>query len=817
MRPSRLLPLLILTVIAGACSPAPSSSTGLTTSAETEALAPAAEVRFSVTAPPGTSPGADLSMVLLDPATDLDFNTQRVSLEPDGDGHWTATLQPAVGALLYYRYEQSAPDQAIELTALGKPVEYRVVYIPGPGEVHEVIALWSGQENQGETGRLLGQVVSAEDGHPLNEMLVSAGGLLTFTDGEGRFRIDGLASGIHTVTAFSPTGSYRPMKQEAQIAPGATTPATFASEPAERLIVTFQLTVPANTPEEAKVRLAGNVAQMGFRFRRSGNDSYQSTSLMPELVRVDREHFLGVFTLYSGTELVYKYTLGDGVWNAERTQNGAFKTRRVILGGSDPTLRDTVAAWTDGSGESTRFEVAVPSHTPSDDSVSIQFRSGSWRNPLPMWKTDSLWTFALFGPGFLMDDLQYRYCRNLQCGAADELLFAGQNASGRPLDGELRGKLVQDVVEGWQWLDPSALAEEFDPDGSFSQHEINAGVDLANAFDPTWMSQLPAAFADIATMGVDEIVFSPSWVWVQNNPFPVLELDPTGTAFEGELAEIIQLAHDNNLQVVLRPVFGIDDSLDTMWQQGARDRLWWNIWFEQYRSIVLTYAHLAETAGVRKLLLAGPQVAPALPSGKLPDGNSSGAPVDSEIRWRELVDDVRAVYSGQIGFELEFADELSPTPSTLDLFDYVNILWQAPIGEGEADSSSDLREAARDRVISLFTSEGLEDLPTSLSLSFLSLEGSAVTCSRRPDGSCRPTSDFAHGQVVDIDLNVDLEAQAEAYAAVLKALEGLDNIDTVYSRGFYPAVVLLDKSTSIYGKPAEDVFQAWIESQSDNN
>jgi hypothetical protein len=58
-------------------------------------------------------------------------------------------------------------------------------------------------------------------------------------------------------------------------------------------------------------------------------------------------------------------------------------------------------------------------------------------------------------------------------------------------------------------------------------------------------------------------------------------------------------------------------------------------------------------------------------------------------------------------------------------------------------------------------------------------------------------------------LEVDLKAQAQAYDAVLAAINSQDWIDGVISSGYYPPTVLHDKSTSVHGKPAEGVLRSW--------
>ncbi|MBU0511851.1 MAG: hypothetical protein KJ638_09160, partial [Chloroflexi bacterium] len=60
-------------------------------------------------------------------------------------------------------------------------------------------------------------------------------------------------------------------------------------------------------------------------------------------------------------------------------------------------------------------------------------------------------------------------------------------------------------------------------------------------------------------------------------------------------------------------------------------------------------------------------------------------------------------------------------------------------------------------------------------------------------------------------LELGLEDQARAYQAVMAAVSQHEWVGGVVSRGYYPPAVLHDKSTSVHGKPAEEVLHAWFE------
>ncbi len=89
-------------------------------------------------------------------------------------------------------------------------------------------------------------------------------------------------------------------------------------------------------------------------------------------------------------------------------------------------MQDTVASWRSPAYAGLTFHVTVPANTPASDSISIQFNPFTWFEPIPMWKeADGTWTYVLNGPLDFGGALAYRYCRNLQCGSADDIDTAG--------------------------------------------------------------------------------------------------------------------------------------------------------------------------------------------------------------------------------------------------------------------------------------------------------------------------------------------------------------------------------------------------------
>lgn len=773
---------------------------------------PAAEAIFNVLPPEGTPVDADLAMVLLDEVTGLAYNTSTIPMTRLADGRWQARLTPPFGSLLRYRYIRRVPIPADEVTAVGAPIPYRISHISGPIQIDDIVAAWSDAPYNGPVGRITGRIHDKLSGNVLPEILISVAGLTTFTDGEGSFRLDGLPPGLHNLVIFSPDGAYQTTQQGAVVAKESMTPVDLDLLPAKTVQVAFQVTVPTDTIAGIPVRIAGNVLQLGNIFSELTGGLRISSSHMPSLTLIDPTHYLAVVTLYAGTDLRYKYTLGDGLWNAERDSKGFFLTRQVIIPDHDLVIMDTVSTWHGSEMGSLSFYLTVPENTPSSDHLSIQFNPLDWFEPIPMWSLgENEWFYTLHSPLDFGGELGYRYCRNLQCGGADDVETAGPNAVGRLVTPSQTSQNLMDEVTEWQWWDPTLPAATIVAPEITPRVDFEVGVAFLPTYQPNWITINTEAMTTVSDIGANAVILTPTWMLKQNNPTPILAFDPAFAPFRDDLRAITADALSHGLQVAFRPsLLTADSHLETWWMEAIRDSAWWTVWFEEYRSFILTYARQAQETGVSKLILGGPEIAPSLPGGQLPDGTPSNTPQDVESRWQSLIEEVRGLFSGQLAFEIELGQSLQPPPPFLQILDEVHIYWHAPLSAGDEPSIPGMQVVAG----ALFDETILADpelagMPIVLSVEYLSVVGSATACAEAPDGSCRPPSAFDQGSMVDQDLELDLTGQAEAINAVLLEAYTQPTVKGFYVRGYNPTVALQDKSASVNGKPARDVLWYW--------
>jgi hypothetical protein len=533
---------------------------------------------------------------------------------------------------------------------------------------------------------------------------------------------------------------------------------------------------------------------------------------MPALTPVDASHRIFLTQLYAGTHLRYRYTLGDGFWNSERDPNGGFITREVMIAEKDLLLSDTVGTWHTAGRGAVTFRVQVPENTPPSDTVGIQLNPFTWYEPLPMIRSgEREWVFYLYGPLDFSNPIPYRYCRNLQCGMADDT-YGLESAGVRTFTPTSDPQEIADTVDAWRWwgteLPPTTvLAPSITP-----RPDFEAGVEILPAYEPEWDVLLPAALPRLAAFGSNAVVLTPTWTLLRENPYPILGFDPAFTPFSDQLRATMAAASQNSLQVALKPaVRWQQDDEEMWWYLARRNYPWWTVWFEQYRSFIMSYARLARDAGAQKLILGGPDFAPSYPGGSLPSGVPSGVPEDSNQRWQDLINEIRGVYGGSLAFEVDSQADFAALPAFVDSVDEIHVYWHTPLGNRNDLTLEQMQQGAAaylDGTLLATTRWGMK--PLILSVEYLSIDGSATVCPKLADGTCSDPAEFDQGAIVEPDLQIDLWEQAAAINAVLfEAYARPYSIAGFYLRRYNPLVGLQDRSASAYGKPAQEVLDYW--------
>lgn len=795
------LTAMLLSAFLTSCAPFLSGLNFVNQDSVTGSAAPMAEVAFSVTVPGPED--QEIYLEVLDEVTGLALNPVRYAMENQGDSTYTLKLPVTVGSLLKYRYVRGGEGGAIEQTAKGQTVRYRTFYVSGASLIsRDQVAGWPDLPYEGQTGQLHGVITEAGSGAPLVNLVVTASGQQTLTAADGSFIINSLPPGEHTVTVFSLNGEYRPFQQGAVIVEGAHTPADIDVARANLVNVTFVMTPPSGFSVGLPVRLVGSIYSLGNTYADLEGGLSVLASRAPQMTLLEDGRYTLTLRLPVGLDLRYKYTLGDGFWNSEQTKNGHFYTRQLIVPDTDITVNDTVEAFTAGNKAAITFTVKVPENTPAEDTISIQFNPFTWTPPIPMWPVgEHEWVYILQTPLHLMDRFSYRICRNDQCDIATEPQTVGLAAGGFEVSTSKDGQVIEHTVTAWHQWNPDPGENMVVPPVQARSRDFWAGVQLSVGYDPSWQPYLSQTINQVQQLGANYLILTPTWSYRQPGS---LELEPLpgsdmlipdfhSTASEARRANLHLAVYPHSV-----PRSGSDPIAAVVENPGA-----WNEWFDSYRRFILHHADLAEQAGAEAFILGERSLSQGLMYGT--GTSSQTVEMDYDARWMGLIADIRARFSGEILWAVQFEGTISPIPAWINQVDRIYLEWTPAVPEGAAEDVQ--AELNRQLLEDIAEVQEHSLKPIILALTAPSVAGANNGCVQTDQGCLSPAA--LDQPNPGLALNVDVQAQASLVQAVLTTANPLEWVSGFVTTGYSPAVALQDVSNSVRGKPAGDLLWYW--------
>jgi len=778
----------------------------------TPSALPRAEVTFTVRLPEALAANEVLALSALDEVTGLALNAVDYQMTAVDAVTYTATLAIPDQAMIKYRYVRRGASSVIEDTNSDTPIRYRLVHVSGPTQIVDTISSWSDKAVSTLSGNIFGTVLNPDNGAPIPSILVTAGGAQILTDSAGRFELIGLRGGDHNLVAYALDGSFQTFQQGATVAENQSTPVQITMKPAQLVNIIFTVSVPNSTQRDVPLRLAGNLLQLGNTFSDLRGGLSTVADRMPVLTPLPDGRYSVSLFLPVGAHVQYKYTLGDGFWNAEFTSTGQYATRDLIVPAQNTTIEDVVQSWQAGPNAPILFEVTVPQDTPTGDTVYIQFNPYGWTQPIPMWsKGNNQWGYKLSGPLNIVGSFGYRYCRNAQCSSADDAQTSGESAHGRSVSPSLAPQDIVDTVNQWTWAQkapsPTIVAANIPSRGT----SFLAGVEFQSYYDPSTIIFNPYALQNVQAIGSNWVIYTPSWTYSRSNPL-IFSALPGKDMFWSDAVTSVSQARSLNINVALFPQPRFATNADDFWKSAPRDAGWWDNWFNHYRAFAVHFADLASLSGSQAVILGGDWIAPALPSGGLSDGTSSGVPADAETRWKNIVAEVRQHFRGSVYFALPYTtlDVVAPI-SILQETDGVYLLWYAKLTDSANPNKADLlAEAGRLLDENISPVQTQVNKPFFIGLSYPSATYSATGCVPDGSGGCsdwtvlnRPKDDLA-------TVNLDTQQQLDIYDALFNAVNARSWVNGFVSRGYFQPVALQDKSASVHGKPAADLLWYWF-------
>ncbi len=788
----------------GGTTPQPVTPTG-----PTSTPLPMAQVTFRVTLPLPLNPGETLALRVLDEVTGLSFNYSDVRMQAVDPTHFIASLPVTLNSVLKYIYIREGGPGTPEYNSLNQAVRYRLYFAAGTSEVTDIVAAWPDKPFIGTVGSIQGTAINADTGVAVPGLMVSASGVQSITDSAGRFNLQGLPVGTHNVIGYAMDGMFGTFQQGATVAQGLTTPVSVTVRGAPLVPVSLTVHVPANTQPGAAVRIAGNLLQLGNTFANlRGGLSTVADRMLPMqqvsqgIYRIDT--FLPV-----GADVRYKYTLGDGFWNAEHKLNGGtFQVRQFIVPPGGLVLEEYVETWQAGNSAPILFEVTVPNTTPAGDIIYIQFNPYGWTEPIPMWfDKDNHWTYRLYGP-LNLSSFAYRFCRSGQCGSADDVATAG-SSDGRQAITVLTSQDLQDTVTNWAWME-TPTSSVAGTNVAIRANNFMAGVEVDPYFHPNYTTHYPLALQYIQSRGANWVTLTPTWTYSSSAPL-VFGVKPGADQLWTDTNNMIANARGLNLSVALFPQPRFPVSSSDWWRAAPRDNTWWLTWFDYYRAFAVNYADLATQAGAQALILGGDWVLPALPNGTLSDGSPSNVPNDADARWQAVLNEVRAHFRGTVLWAMPYTVPNLATPGFLVNTDGIYLLVSGTLSENSNPTGDDLNRGAAQLLDNgVLPLQSLLSKPVYIALAYPSATGATMTCLPINGATCQNWKSLSQpNNPPEVALNLQL--QADIYQAIFVAVNTRPWVAGVVSRGFYPPTFLLDKSASIHGKISGDVVWYWYQ------
>lgn len=766
-------------------------------------------VQFQAELPAALDDGETLYLDIVDEVTGLALNATRYELESDDDSHYSAEIALLPNSVTKYRYVKEGKTTAVEYTSQKRQVRYRMYYAEAPGEVQDKISAWNDRPFTGLYGRIIGQVVLEGDNHFAAGSLVSVGGQHTYTAADGSFFVDQLPVGTHNLVVYSPDGSHKTFQQGALVAAESTTPAIIRVTSSKLVEITFHVNPPEGSPTGIPIRLVGNTFGLGNSFGDLRGGLSTLANRAPQLVYSEDGSYSVRLQLPVGFEIQYKYSLGDGFWNAELFADGRPRLRRFIVPERDSTIRDQIDSWNTPGLAAVTFLVATPSTTPLTDQISIQFNPYGWTEPIPMWPIgEGKWAYILYSPLNFIGETGYRFCRNEQCGIADNAETIGADGRAPTFSPAAEAQIIEVSIAKWMWVGEETApitvpSYEIAP----KPENFSSGIELAADYHPSWQPYLAKSFLRIKQIESEWVVLSPTWHWLSTNPPALAPVSGLDSSWQ-DLSQSIRLAQAAGLKVAVRPTTAFSVPTSVWWSEAELTDGWWQTWFDRYRLLILNAADTAQQTGAEALILGDESLLPSLPGGAI--GNRSSAPYDAQQRWESLLGEIRQRYSGSIIWRSTGLGQ-DQIPDLVSQMDGLFVVCNHNLSESEIVSPDELEKAwvnyfenelrsVRDRL----------DKPIWVGLAYPSVDQAASGCVKSGE-SCIPANVFAQAGLDIPGTSLDMVEQAEIYNAAFRAVNNNDWISGIFSAGYYPVVTLQDKSISVSGKPAEDVIWYWFD------
>lgn len=718
---------------------------------------------------------------MVDDVTGLAFNPTRYEMTQQDDRTYFVKLDLVIGSAIKYRYVRQADVSTVEYDSLGNQVRFRLAEVSGPAIFQDSISGWVDQAFTGKVGRITGQMFDSSSSTPVQNLLICADGLQTTTASDGTFILEGASVGTHNLVAYSMDGQYSSFQQGVVVSEGANTPVVAALNKRPMVNVTFNVTLPKDFVTDLPMRLATNLQSLGNAYTDLSSGSTMLAANLPVFTKKSGSTYEITLSLPAGVDLRYKVTLGDGLWNSELSEQGAFMLRQLLVGNKDQTINLKVATFTTPGFAPVSFDVFDEAGIPADEVISIQFNPFGWFEPIPMVKSgDKEWKYSLYSPMNILGPVEYRFCRNASCEAGSSIAETPQSFTPANTEQNLTTTISKwSNLQNYQ-LSPDQLVTS--SEGLQPRSDFMAGFELSTHYSPAEQAYAKNGMAKLLNSGANFVIISPTWIATRNNP-PLFSPIPGENINFSDYLALKEQAKASGAQVAVFPQVSFDGNSTNFWKSASKDG-WNQSWFDRYQRFVLNAADWAAQGGADALILGDPSV--------------KFSELSNE-KWQALVSLARTRFTGKIIGVYVYPTGNQNT-SWLNSVDQIYVLYSPTLSQDSATTTLSLIDLI-EKDLSNSVYAKLKDLnkPVIVGINYPSAQNAFAGC-KDDLGSC--LNSWASGPT-------DLDVQMKVYNAAVIASAKQNWINGFISRNFSLPAALSDNSASINGKPAMDILWFW--------
>ncbi len=746
-----------------------------------------------------------------------EYGCRRIPLLRTSPRIWEAEVDLLNGSLARYVYDRGEHRDEAFLMDIGGNREsfdenislfYRYLYVaPDTKIVEDTVVRWEdiSQEVAREVarGKVKGKVVDKITGEPLMDITVSIAGVHFATDYKGEFEWKDIPLGKQIVTISTETGKYKYASKEIEIKRNEVAEANFELELAKKTKVTFNVKVPDYTPDFAKVRISGNIYQLGavWWYR---NLLFNSPLRYVEMEKSGENIYSLTLDLYEGTYLEYSYHLGKVGVNGPVDSYGTITSQKpFVVKREETVIDDKISRWSRTISSQGVFNISptavtlyveTPESTPTDEAILV---GGGCSGPhTAMYQlSPHRWALPLFDHSY---GGSHRYLRGIAAPPVgmeeidkEDICKNREGPSPRDFDGDWI--TLNDTIKAWRW-------DAEVPDYSFSvvpvkKREFFGAVDLLDFYDPDFITLYWSTFNHLEKKGIKWVAIPTNWQYSQLEPLP--ELEPRGIKlnFLGipteDLRKIVREAHKRGFKVVLYMGTVSENTLGNIFNRNSNE--WYEQWFKEEEKFMLYHAKIAEELGVEMVVL---------PRTSILSFEDESYKETFNKKMKDLIKKFKQEYSGLITSE-EDTYTLAEKYNFFTEMDYLGVLFDHGLDLPDDASVEEIEEK-----FAALLDERYKPISEQYGKPFIftQVHYPSVSDALSKGGAA---ANLASNEPDNDSIKLDLELQARIYEGLFRTIAKREWVVGVFPFSYNLINQPGTKSFDIRGKPAEEVFAAY--------